>query len=166
VREKRVIFFDHILKSFSKFSVNAEVLMVAMFRIAAIVILIAFALDLSGTCLSAEPRNFTPQPATGLASWYAHFSPGIRETTANMERFDDRQLTCAIWDVPFNSLIRVTNLDNGRSVVVRVNDRGPAKRLVRQGRIIDLTRAAFTKIADLRKGLIRVRIELLDTREA
>lgn len=138
--------------------------MVATMRFAAIVILVAFVLEVTSIPLSAEPRSLIPGEKTGLASWYAHFSPGIRETTANMEIFDDRELTCAIWDVPFNSIVRVTNIDNGRCVFVRVNDRGPAKRLVKQGRIIDLTRAAFSMIADPGKGLIRVRIEVLDTR--
>jgi rare lipoprotein A len=99
---------------------------------------------------------------TGLASWYSRESPGIRETTANMEIFDDALLTCAIWDVPFNSVIEVRNLENNKSVFVRVNDRGPAKRLVAEGRIIDLTRAAFRRIADTRRGLVRVEITLLE----
>jgi len=94
----------------------------------------------------------------GMASWYAEFSPGIRTTTANMEIFDDDELTCAIWHVPFDTILEVTNLQNGKKVMVRVNDRGPAKRLCRQGRVIDLAKAAFQKIADLDKGLIKVRI--------
>ena len=64
------------------------------------------------------------QEAQGVASWYSESDAGILATTANMEPFDDEQLTCAIWDVPFNTLIRVTNLDNGKSIIVRVNDRG------------------------------------------
>ena len=97
----------------------------------------------------------------GLASWYAEFSPGIRKTTANMEIFDHDKLTCAIWDVPFNTKLEVTNLDNGKKVIVRVNDRGPAKRLCRKGRVIDLTMGAFRRIADLDKGLVNVRVRVL-----
>ena len=97
----------------------------------------------------------------GIASWYSEDDPGILETTANMERFDDQKLTCAIWNVPFNTLINVTNMLNGKSVIVRVNDRGPAKRLVSQGRIIDLTKAAFSRIAALEKGLIQIKMEIL-----
>lgn len=97
----------------------------------------------------------------GIASWYAEFSPGIQKTTANMEVFDHNGLTCAIWDVPFNTRLEVTNLENGESVVVRVNDRGPAKRLCRAGRIVDLSLAAFRAIADPDKGLIRVRVRVL-----
>ena len=110
----------------------------------------------------AEPGFEDSMSKVGVASWYAEFSPGINETTANMEIFDSSQLTCAIWDVPFDTMIRVTNLENAKSIVVRVNDRGPAKRLVREGRIIDLTREAFARIADLGEGLIKVRIEIME----
>ncbi len=102
-----------------------------------------------------------PTLMTGEASWYAEFSPGIRPTTANMEIFDHDQLTCAIWDLPFNTVLLVTNKENGKTVEVRVNDRGPAKRLCKEGRVIDLTKGAFEKIADLKKGLIDVKVEVL-----
>ncbi|OGW71420.1 MAG: hypothetical protein A2047_05205 [Omnitrophica bacterium GWA2_41_15] len=94
----------------------------------------------------------------GNASWYSQDDPGILLTTANMERFDDSQLTCAIWDLPFNTILKVTNLENGKSVIVRVNDRGPARRL---NRTIDLTKTAFSKIADLEKGLADVSVEII-----
>lgn len=97
----------------------------------------------------------------GEASWYSQLDPGILLTTANMEIFNDKELTCAIWDVPFGTLIKVTNVANGRSVIVRVNDRGPAKRLVRGGRVIDLTKSAFSRLADTDEGLIRVELEIL-----
>lgn len=97
----------------------------------------------------------------GMASWYAEFSPGIRATTANMEKFDHDELTCAVWNIPFNTILEVTNLDNGKKIHVRVNDRGPAKRLCRKGRIIDLTKGSFEKIADLEDGLINVRVRVI-----
>ena len=97
----------------------------------------------------------------GMASWYSGEDPGILKTTANMEIFDDTELACAIWDLPFNMLLKVTNLKNGQHVTVRVNDRGPARRLVRQGRVIDLTKTAFQEIADLKQGLASVSIEIL-----
>ena len=97
----------------------------------------------------------------GMASWYSGEDPGILETTANMEIFDDTKLACAIWNLPFNTLLKVTNLNNGQHVTVRVNDRGPARRLVAQGRVIDLTKTAFAEIADLKQGLISVSIEIL-----
>ena len=108
----------------------------------------------------AVGNGFKPFPAIikGKSSWYSQADPGILLTTANMESFDDSQLTCAIWDLPFNTILKVTNLENGKSVFVRVNDRGPARRL---NRAIDLTKAAFSRIADLDKGLADVSIEII-----
>lgn len=97
----------------------------------------------------------------GIASWYSEQDQGVLETTANMERFDDTGVTCAAWDLPFNTILKVVNLENSRYVYVRVNDRGPAKRLVAQGRVIDLTKAAFSALDDLDKGLIKVSVEIL-----
>ena len=96
------------------------------------------------------PLNF------GTASWYSETDPGINRHTANGEVFDDSQLTCASWEYPFNTKLEVTNLKNGKSVVCRVNDRGPHKRL---NRIIDLTQAAFHEIAPLEKGLLKVSVK-------
>ncbi len=96
----------------------------------------------------------------GVASWYAEFSPGVLETTANMEKFNHDGMTAAMWGVPFDTLLEVTNMDNGKTVIVRVNDRGPAKRLVKEGRIVDLTMAAFEKIGDIDKGLVNVRVRI------
>lgn len=93
------------------------------------------------------------------ASWYGQAHAG--RPTASGELFNPDKLTAASWFYPFGTRLRVTNLANGRSVVVRINDRGPARRLVRRGRKIDLSRAAFSRIADLRTGLIRVRVEPL-----
>ena len=97
----------------------------------------------------------------GKASWYSRYDRGIKKYTANNEMFDDRDMTCALWGVEFNRKVKVTNLANGKSVVLRVNDRGPHERFVRQGRVIDLTRAAFEKLNSARKGLIDVSIEFL-----
>lgn len=97
----------------------------------------------------------------GTASWYSEQSPGVLNTTANMEIFNDSSLTCAMWDIPFDTCLKVTNLENGKFVLVRVNDRGPAKRLVQQGRIVDLTKQAFSEIANLDQGLINVKIEII-----
>ncbi len=97
----------------------------------------------------------------GRASWYSRYDAGINRRTANNEIFDDRDMTCAMWDVPFNQKLRVTNLDNGKSVIVRVNDRGPHKRFVRKGRIVDLTKSAFKRIAGPKNGLVSVQVEFL-----
>ena len=97
----------------------------------------------------------------GKASWYSRQSPGINKRTANNEIFNDQALTAAMWNVPFHQLVKVTNLDNGKSVIVRVNDRGPHKRFVHKGRVIDLSRQAFIQIASPKKGLINIQLELL-----
>lgn len=97
----------------------------------------------------------------GIASWYSQYDPGILKTTANMELFNHNDLTCAAWGLPFGTKLKVTNLENGRSVIVRVNDRGPAKRLVRSGRVVDLSKKAFSQIASLEEGLIKVNISVL-----
>ena len=108
----------------------------------------------------AAGNGFKPLPAIikGKASWYSQCDPGILLTTSSMERFDDSQLTCAIWDLPFNTILKVTNLENGKFVIVRVNDRGPARRL---NRTIDLTKTAFSRIADLEQGLADVAVEIM-----
>lgn len=106
-------------------------------------------------------KKNTKNSRHGKASWYSQRSPGIRRRTANNEIFNDQAMTCAMWNVPFGQRIKVTNKDNGKSVIVRVNDRGPHKRYVRKGRIIDLSRGAFRKIASLKKGLVYIELELL-----
>ncbi|MFQ5953005.1 MAG: septal ring lytic transglycosylase RlpA family protein [Candidatus Omnitrophota bacterium] len=99
-------------------------------------------------------------PMEGVASWYYEHSPGINYVTSSKEVFDDDEMTCATWDFPFDTMLEVTNVRNGQKVLVRVNDRGPAKRLYRKGRIIDLTKAAFKQIEDPKRGLARVKIRV------
>lgn len=90
------------------------------------------------------------------ASYYGSESGSI---TANGERFDPEGLTAAMRKRTFGRLYRVTNLANGKSVVVRHNDFGPAARL---HRCVDLSRAAFEAIADLPTGVIRVSIVVME----
>ena len=97
----------------------------------------------------------------GKASWYSQSDAGIKIHTANGEVFNDRAKTCAAWDIPFGSHLKVTNLANHKSVVCRVNDRGPNKRLDRK---IDLSKASFRQIADTRCGIIKVLVELQQDR--
>lgn len=97
------------------------------------------------------------------ASYYTYKSC-VREGTSGVwtasgERFNENDLTAAMWGVPFGTRIKVTNIENGKSIIVRINDRGPSKRLVKQGRIIDLSKGAFQRIASLKDGIIRVKIE-------
>lgn len=96
----------------------------------------------------------------GVASWYSESDPYINLHTANGEIFDDSKITCASWHYPFGTRLKVTNLGNNQSVICRVNDRGPAKRL---NRVVDLTKGAFRQIANLRLGLIDVQVVPLKT---
>ena len=90
---------------------------------------------------------------TGTASYYGSRHHGKR--TASGEAFNQNALTAAHRSLPFGSRVLVTNLANKRSVVVRINDRGPHTR----GRLIDLSRAAAEKIGMVRSGTARVRVQ-------
>ena len=96
---------------------------------------------------------------TGYASWYGARFQG--RPTANGETFDTNQLTAAHKTLPFDSIVRVTNLENDRSVVVRINDRGPFV----EDRIIDLSRAAADAIGLTAAGVGMVRIDVLHLQE-
>jgi len=95
---------------------------------------------------------------TGCASYYSYECAAL--PMANGRPFDPEKRTCASWFYPFGTVLKVKSLDTGRSTEVIVTDRGPNKRLVRQGRIIDLSRRAFEDICDLRKGLTRVTVTI------
>ena len=98
--------------------------------------------------------NFS-RATVGVASWYSKRDKNINLRTASGEKFDDRKMTCASWDYPFGKRLVVINALTGKWVVCRVNDRGPNKRLFRK---VDLTRAAFKKIANPDSGLIVVTV--------
>ena len=91
----------------------------------------------------------------GIASWYGHAFHG--RPTANGERYDMNEVTAAHPTLPLPSRVRVTNLENGRELVVRVNDRGPFI----DGRIIDVSRRAAQLLGFYREGLAEVRVEYL-----
>ena len=104
--------------------------------------------------------TYTPQEEfnrteTGVASWYG---PGFHgKSTANGERYDQSERTAAHRTLQMPAIVRVTNLDNGMSTVVRINDRGPFAR----SRIIDLSRTAAQELDVVRNGTARVRIDQL-----
>lgn len=91
----------------------------------------------------------------GVASWYGPELHGNR--TANGERFDMNALTAAHRSLPFGTLVKVTNIRNGKSVAVRINDRGPFVK----GRVIDLSRLAANHIGMVRSGIAPVRLEVV-----
>ncbi len=102
------------------------------------------------------PKSDYSYNETGIASWYG---PGFHgKATANGESFDQNALTAAHRTLPMPSMVRVTNLDNGRSIKVRINDRGPFK----NGRIIDLSRRAADLLGFRRQGTAKVRVEIVE----
>ncbi len=110
---------------------------------------------------AAEQTPPPPRPALtqkGLCSWYGDAFHGRR--TANGEYFDREAMTAAHRTLPFDTKIRVRDLASGRSVDVRVNDRGP---YVRE-RILDISRAAAIRLGILEKGVAEVELEVLDER--
>ncbi|AEI65993.1 septal ring lytic transglycosylase RlpA family protein [Corallococcus macrosporus] len=101
------------------------------------------------------PRSYLGE---GLASFYG---PGLHgRPTASGERFDQEAMTAAHRKLRFGSCLRVVNMENGRAVKVRVNDRGPFI----DGRIVDLSKGAARKLDMLDKGVVRVRLYRCDDR--
>jgi rare lipoprotein A len=108
-------------------------------------------------CGTAPPvRESSGYRATGLASYYGKKFHGRR--TASGERYNMNALTAAHRSLKFGSRVKVTNLKTKRSVVVRVNDRGPFVR----GRIIDLSWAAAKRIGMIGDGVVRVEVRTVD----
>jgi len=95
----------------------------------------------------------------GGASWYGTKFHG--RLTSNGERYDMYEMTAAHKSLPIPTYVTVKKLDNGREIIVRVNDRGP----FHEGRIIDLSYAAASKIGMLKKGTARVEVTAIDPRE-
>lgn len=110
------------------------------------------------------PKVSLLAPQTGLASWYGEELRG--KLMANGQRFDPDKLTAASWFYPLGTRVRVVlrndpnvlNPQPERSVWVTITDRGPHYRLVRDGRIIDLSHAVFRRLADPDLGLVRVTV--------
>lgn len=99
------------------------------------------------------PRHDEDYEETGMASWYGE---GFHaKKTANGETYDMNALTAAHRTLPLPSLVRVTNVENGRSVVVRVNDRGPFKK----GRIIDVSARVARELQFADKGVAKVHVK-------
>ncbi|MBL0693798.1 septal ring lytic transglycosylase RlpA family protein [Comamonas sp. JC664] len=101
------------------------------------------------------PRSYLGE---GLASFYG---PGLHgRPTASGERFNQEAMTAAHRKLRFGSCLRVVNMENGRAVKVRVNDRGPFV----DGRVVDLSKGAARKLDMLDKGVVRVRLYRCDDR--
>ena len=124
----------------------------------ATIILLAFAV-LSEDWLLASQRNSagkqTPLVQTGFASWYGSDFNGRK--TASGEHYDPEEMTAAHRTLPFGTFVRVINLRNNKSVIVRITNRGPFVR----GRIIDVSRAAARRLNMMKSGVTRVRVEVI-----
>src|SRR5262245_7867294 len=120
-------------------------------------------------CASACTRRVpTPTPSAGarvletregLASFYGEAFQG--RTTASGRPFDMNEMVAAHPRYPFGTLLRVTNLTNGQSINVTVQDRGPAQQQQAAGVIIDVSRGAAEALGFVRQGRVRVRLEVL-----
>jgi len=110
---------------------------------------------------AAEPSGpESPTVVDGVASYYGREHHGKK--TANGEIFDMNKLTAAHRSLSFGSQVKVTNLSNQRSVIVRINDRGPYY----QGRIIDLSLAAAERLEMVKSGITKVKLEVLDAKRS
>jgi rare lipoprotein A len=120
--------------------------------------LLIFFFILTG-CTSLQPDaggkiiNFTE---SGQASYYSDRHQNKK--TASGDLYIHSQNTAAHKSLPFGSNVKVTNINNGKSIIVKINDRGPFVK----GRIIDLSKSAFNSIANISNGLINVKIEVVD----
>ena len=105
--------------------------------------------------LSIAATAFADPELQGLASWYGGKFHG--RLTSSGEVFDTGELTAAHRTLPFGTMVRVTNLDNGKAVIVKINDRGPFV----EGRIIDLSMAAAEEIGSVGQGVARVSLQIV-----
>ena len=101
------------------------------------------------------PRQYNKYDEVGVASWYGKKFHGKK--TANGEIYNMRHLTAAHNTLPLPSIVQVTNLENGRQITVRVNDRGPFAK----NRVIDLSKKSAKLLGFHNKGTTKVRVELL-----
>lgn len=103
-----------------------------------------------------QQANLCAYKKVGMASYYGKKFQSRK--TASGEKFNKNLMTAAHRTLPFGTHVLVTNVNNGKSVKVKINDRGP----FRKKRIIDLSKAAFAKIEDVNKGFTKVKITAVD----
>ena len=130
---------------------------------------VAAAIDLSCAAHAFAQRTApTPRPArkqrrtrrqVGLATFYSRQFTG--DKTASGTRYNPDAMTAAHRTWPFGTVVRVTELENGRSVVVTITDRGPFGRNRRKGAVIDLSRAAARGLKMIEDGMVRVRLDVV-----
>jgi len=110
--------------------------------------------------LRSDTPHFGKRVQHGIASWYGREQQG--HLTSNGEHFNRRAFTAASRHLPYNTVVRVTNEANGKSVQVRINDRGPWKR----GRILDLSEAAADTLDMKKSGTAKVKVEVVSPSSA
>lgn len=108
----------------------------------------------------SAPTETARKVQEGLASWYGKGDGYHGRVTASGERFDRNKLTAAHYSLAFGTRVRVTNKNNGKQVVVRINDRYPIETL-RKGRIIDLSYKAAQRLDMIGEGVVPVIVEVL-----
>lgn len=104
---------------------------------------------------SNKNKNWLGYTQTGIASYYA--DKHQNQKTASGEAYQHKLKTAAHRSLPFGANVKVVNIENNKSIVVKINDRGP----FRKGRIIDLSKSAFMEISDANQGLLKVKIEVV-----
>jgi len=114
-----------------------------------------FLIGCSSNQFRSDPKGIG-YTESGKASFYA--MKYQNKKTANGERLDNYSFTAAHKTLPFGTKVKVTNLKNGKSVTVTINDRGPFVK----GRVIDLTQSAFKKIGNIESGVINVNLEVVE----
>ena len=132
-----------------------RIIIICVFLFSAVANPLLFTFQLS--TINYQLSTLSAQVETGIASYYAKRLTGRR--TASGERFHHDSLTCAHRTLPFGTMLKVTNLQNNQSVVVKVNDRGPYVR----GRIVDLTHRAAHEIDMFHHGVTHVTIEPVES---
>jgi rare lipoprotein A len=118
-----------------------------------------FASCTSNTASSSKETITIKETQTGLASYYGRAFEG--EETASGETFRSREMVAAHPTYPLGTVARITNLENGGAVHVRIIDRGPTDENVAEGVIIDLSKGAAEKLGMVKDGRVRVRVEVL-----
>jgi len=126
--------------------------MVRLFQLLLLIVPVLFLQSCGNHIQQRTDANLIGYTETGKASYYA--TKFQFRKTASGERFNQYAMTAAHRRLPFGTMLLVTNLENGKKVKVKVNDRGPYIK----GRIIDLSKSAFAGIGNTQKGILTVRI--------
>lgn len=121
-----------------------------------LLIFIAFVISGCGTISQRSDANWVGYKETGKASYYANSHQSKK--TASGELYKQELKTGAHKVLPFGSLVKVTNVVTGKTVIVNINDRGPYVK----GRIIDLSKSAFSEVGSISNGVIDVQIEVIE----